>query len=206
MQDIFTVCVCVCPCHSISNTPLTRIPPPVAKATLSSSSSRPAFSAVKPTVSAGRVYKLWQDCKSRFCTRCLARRDSAAVPPLPPAASRPPMLPDNSRPAFSAMVCIVHNMSPRPPAPSNLFFQIPKQHPAFSATAFRSSALPSPVAPSPVQVITPVPAPVEPEPQPEVGDAAYTGQGTVAVVLYKYEVSHMAFFSKYFLKPSSVKI
>jgi hypothetical protein len=30
---------------------------------------------------------------------------------------------------------------------------------------------------------------VEPEPQPEVGDAAYTGQGTVAVVLYKYEVT-----------------
>jgi drebrin-like protein len=50
-----------------------------------------------------------------------------------------------------------------------------------------------------------VPAPVEPEPEPEVGYAAYAGQGTVAVVLYEYEVCHMAFFSKYFSKPSSVK-
>ena len=88
--------------------------------------------------------------------------------------------------------------------PSNLFFQTPKQcqHPAFYATAFRSSASPSPVAPSPVHVITPVPVPVEPEPEPEVGYAAYAGPGTVAVVLYEYEVSHTAFSSTYFLKPS----
>jgi len=79
--------------------------------------------------------------------------------------------------------------------------------PVFSATVFLSSASPSPVAPFPVQVITPVPAPVEPEPEPEVGYAAYAGQGTVAVVLYEYEVSHMAFFSKYFLEPpGSLKI
>jgi hypothetical protein len=39
-----------------------------------------------------------------------------------------------------------------------------------------------------------MPVAPEPEPEPEVHQAAYDGQGTVAVVLYEYEVSY---FSKF---------
>ena len=88
---------------------LRKAPAPAAKPTLPSSSSRPAFSATKPTVSAGSVYGRTVNPGSAPADAWPEEKPSsppAAVPPPPPAASRPPTLPTASRPAFSAMVCI----------------------------------------------------------------------------------------------------
>jgi len=49
-----------------------------------------------------------------------------------------------------------------------------------------------------LQVAAPVAPDPEPEREPEVGNAAYAGQGTVAVVLYEYEVSNLAFLRPFF--------
>jgi drebrin-like protein len=113
---------------------LRKAPPPAAKPTLPSSSSRPAFSALKPTVSAGSVYgrtvnpgsapaDAWPDEKPFS--------PPATVPLFPPAASRPPVLPTTNRPAFSAMVCICNLYDtrlivyfPRPPSSNRRFLPL----------------------------------------------------------------------------------
>jgi hypothetical protein len=49
-----------------------------------------------------------------------------------------------------------------------------------------------------LQIPIPVVAP-EPEPEPEVRQGVYDGQGTVAVVLYEYEVSNFSKFLTLFM-------
>ena len=90
---------------------LRKAPPPAAKPTFPPSSSRPAFSATKPTVSAGSLYgrvthggsapaDAWPEDKPAPVVA------ATSAPPIP-ASSRPPTLPTASRPAFSAMVSAV---------------------------------------------------------------------------------------------------
>jgi hypothetical protein len=89
---------------------LKKAPPPAVKPTLPSSSSRPAFGSVKPTISADSVYGRTVNPGSAPADAWPEDKPSspspAAAPPPLPAASRPQTFPTTSRPAFSAMVCI----------------------------------------------------------------------------------------------------
>ena len=87
---------------------LRKAPPPAAKPILPSSSSRPAFSAAKPAVSAGSVYGRTVNPGSAPADAWPEEKPSsppATVPLPPPVVSRPPILSTTSRLAFSAMVC-----------------------------------------------------------------------------------------------------
>ena len=109
-EPIASVGTAYTPVGKVDIAALRKVPPPAAKPTLPSSSSRPTFSAVKPTVSAGSVYGRTVNPGSAPADAWPEEKPSspppAAVPPPPSGASRPPTLPTTSRPAFSAMVRI----------------------------------------------------------------------------------------------------
>ena len=108
-EPIASVGTAYTPVGKVDIAALRKAPPPATKPTLPSS-SRPAFSSIKPAVSAGSIYGRIVNPGSAPADAWPEEKPSspspAAAPPPLPAASRPPTFPTTSRPAFSAMVCI----------------------------------------------------------------------------------------------------